>query len=57
MIMSKTITRKTGSGGSNKKRIKTFSKTLKSKIQKKPTISMRKISREHKMELNRKNGA
>ena len=53
MIMSETITRKTGSGGSNKKRIK----TLKSKIQKEPTISMRKISREHKVELNRKNGA
>ena len=28
MIMSKTVTRKTGSGGSNKKRTKTFIKTL-----------------------------
>ena len=50
MIMSKTIARKTGSGGSNKKRTKTFIKTLKSKIQKDPTKSMRKMARELKVD-------
>ena len=50
MIMSKTITRKTGSGGSNKKRTKTFIKTLKSKVQKDPTKSMRKMARELKVD-------
>ena len=50
MIMRKTITRKTGSGESNKKRTKTFIKTLKFKIQKNPTKSMRKMARELKMD-------
>ena len=50
MIMSKTITRKTGSGGSNKKCSKTFIKTLKSKIQKDPTKSMQKVERELKVD-------
>ena len=50
MIMSKTITRKTGSGGNNKKRSKTFIKTLKSKIQKEPTKSMPKMARELKVD-------
>ena len=40
-----TITRKTGSRGNNKKRIKTFIRTLKSKIQKDPTKFMRKMMR------------
>ena len=43
--MRKTITQKTGSGGNNKKRIKTFIRTLKSKIQKDPTKFMRKMMR------------
>ena len=50
IIMSKTITRKTGSGGSDKKRTKTIIKTLKSKIQKDPTKSMQKMARELKVD-------
>ena len=50
MIMSKTITRKTESRGSNKKRTKTFVNTLKSKIQKDPTKSMRKMAHELKVD-------
>ena len=49
-------TRKTGSGGSNKKHTKTFIKTLKSKIQKDPTKSMQKMAREVKVKLSGKNG-
>ena len=50
MIMSKTITRKTGSGGSNKKRTKTFIKTLKSRIQKDSTKSMQIMAHELKVD-------
>ncbi|XP_014784635.1 uncharacterized protein LOC106879525 [Octopus bimaculoides] len=44
MAMSKTITRKSGSGGINKKRTKAFIKALKSKILKDPAKSMRKMA-------------
>ena len=44
MTMTKTITRKSGSGGSNKKRTKAFIKALKSKILKDPNKSMRKMA-------------
>eukprot|EP00106_Octopus_bimaculoides_P014596 XP_014782038.1 PREDICTED: uncharacterized protein LOC106877607 [Octopus bimaculoides] len=44
MAMRKTTTRKSGSGGINKKRTKVFLKALKSKILKDPTKSMRKMA-------------
>ena len=45
LTMRETIKRKTGSAGNNKKCTKTFIRTLKSKIKKDPTKSMRKITR------------
>lgn len=44
MALSKTIKRKSGSGGSNKKRTKGFIKALRSEILKDPTKSMRKMA-------------
>ncbi|XP_014788330.1 uncharacterized protein LOC106882239 [Octopus bimaculoides] len=44
MAISKTITRKSGSGGINKKRTKAFIKALKSKILDDATDSMRKMA-------------
>ena len=49
--MRKTITRKTGSVGSNKPRTKTFIRILKSKIQKDPTKSMEKMMRKSMLKL------
>ena len=47
--MCKATTRKSGSGGSNKKYMKAFIEALKSKILKDPTKSMRKMAIELKM--------
>lgn len=44
MNRCKTIKRKSGSGGSNKKRTKRFIKVLRSQILKDPTKSMRKMA-------------